>query len=103
MSQPQPLPLLILSQQQSQPVQQSLSQWMDAYSPIRQLRGELTGRNQEQYINIQLADNLKCIVRLSGWSQGKIERKIRQRMRDELAAQQQQKQQQDQQNGQQQQ
>ncbi|KAJ1894725.1 hypothetical protein LPJ66_005015 [Kickxella alabastrina] len=56
----------------------------------QQLRDELAERNQKQYINTQSADNLKHIARLSGWSRGKIKRKIRQRMRDELAAQQQQ-------------
>ncbi|KAI7825523.1 hypothetical protein BX661DRAFT_172019 [Kickxella alabastrina] len=43
------------------------------------------------------ADNPKGILRLSGWLRGRIERKIRQRIRDELATQQQHKQQQQQQ------
>ncbi|KAJ1940988.1 hypothetical protein GGF37_003749, partial [Kickxella alabastrina] len=46
-----------------------------------------------KYINIQPADNFKHVVRLSGWSRGKIERRIRQRIGDELAAQQQQQEQ----------
>ncbi|KAJ1931769.1 hypothetical protein GGF37_007279, partial [Kickxella alabastrina] len=59
----------------------------------QQLRDELAERNQKQYINTQSADNLKRIARLSGWSQGKIKCKIRQRMHNELTAQQQQQEQ----------